>query len=476
MKGLFNIDCNNLGNNIVNAINNNLLKYEETASYLWNNYDFFISDSKKPSILNASPNIITVAIIYGMGNYNKPNELSSEFDNFRYWEDYDYTISWYDYINNDCLRKILNIKQENHILASLLFEGKYTKEAEKEFIQNNINALDWSFIKKIKNEMEQTPLFTVVTATYNLIKGNRQKTVQQCINSVREQSYKNIEHIVIDGASTDGTLDVLRKYEADDWLRVFSEPDKGIYDAMNKGIYKANGEYITFLNSDDYFCDLDAVKNVVQGLIKLKADYAYGNAVFINEKNGAELFTRNGNVNMLPFEMPYIHQTHVVKTSVMRALNGFDLSYPAAADYDITVRLHKQGYKHCAIGKTYAAFRLGGFSSESDATKQSHYDCARSFFTHYGREVGLTFSECKSLWYFQFTTTKSLAYQSQILSKISPYFTLEKKSLSIPYGESRKSKFFVGLRYIYDALFPGKGSWVYRCARKVYHGIRRVLG
>ncbi len=91
-------------------------------------------------------------------------------------------------------------------------------------------------------------LVTVVTITYNLIKSGREKYVRQCIECVHNQTYQNIEHIIIDGASSDGTLEIFKDYP---WLKVFSEPDKGIYDAMNKGVAKASGKYIVFLNSDD---------------------------------------------------------------------------------------------------------------------------------------------------------------------------------------------------------------------------------
>lgn len=97
------------------------------------------------------------------------------------------------------------------------------------------------------------PLVTVITVTYNLIKGKREKFIIQCLESVHNQRYSNIEHIVIDGASDDGTLPLLKKYESLGWIKLFSEPDTGIYDAMNKGILKANGKYVSILNSDDFF-------------------------------------------------------------------------------------------------------------------------------------------------------------------------------------------------------------------------------
>ena len=128
-----------------------------------------------------------------------------------------------------------------------------------------------------KNE-SSIPLVTVITATYNLIKSKREKFIIQCLESVHNQHYSNIEHIVIDGASDDGTLPLLKKYESLGWIKLFSEPDTGIYDAMNKGILKANGKYVSILNSDDFFHDPEGIAISVRLLEENDADYSYADA------------------------------------------------------------------------------------------------------------------------------------------------------------------------------------------------------
>jgi len=105
------------------------------------------------------------------------------------------------------------------------------------------------------------PLITVVTVVRN-----GEKTLEETILNVTNQTYKNIEYIIVDGASTDGTLDIIKKYEdrIDYWI---SEPDKGIYDAMNKGIDLATGEWINFMNAGDVFCDYEVIKKIIYDYI-----------------------------------------------------------------------------------------------------------------------------------------------------------------------------------------------------------------
>ena len=110
--------------------------------------------------------------------------------------------------------------------------------------------------------MSRLPLISIVTVSYNAA-----ATIEDAIRSVLQQTYPHIEYIVIDGGSKDGTVDLLRRYDTQisHWV---SEPDKGIYDAMNKGIALATGEYIGFLNADDFFANNDSVQKIVDHLLE----------------------------------------------------------------------------------------------------------------------------------------------------------------------------------------------------------------
>ena len=118
------------------------------------------------------------------------------------------------------------------------------------------------------------PKISIITAVRNSA-----DTVQNCIKSIRGQSYKNIEHIIIDGASTDGSVEIIKKH-SNSITRIVSEPDKGIYDAMNKGISLASGDIIGILNSDNLYADNDVLSPVAGVLSNPAVDSCYGDLVY----------------------------------------------------------------------------------------------------------------------------------------------------------------------------------------------------
>ena len=138
--------------------------------------------------------------------------------------------------------------------------------------------------------MQLQPTFSIITITYNAV-----RLVEQTLLNVLSQSYPNIEYIVIDGGSTDGTVDIIRRYESGlaYWV---SEPDKGIYDAMNKGLQKATGDYVWFINAGDTLCSSDTVQSVVSRWQKRKAlpDIIYGETNIVDEERRSLGLRRRG--------------------------------------------------------------------------------------------------------------------------------------------------------------------------------------
>ena len=274
------------------------------------------------------------------------------------------------------------------------------------------------FMEEVERRKQRQPLVTVVTVTHNLIKGGREETIRQCIESVRAQDYPHIEHIVMDGASTDGTLELLQEYASQGWIRVYSEPDKGIYDAMNKGIRKAQGEYVNFLNSDDYFHDLHGVTASMECLMKSGADYSFADARAVEQNGNAFLW--KGDLSKLLTGEHYCHQTMWIKTEVLKQLGGFDLSYRVSADSDLMIRLYAQGYRHAYVPLCFLTYRIGGFSGVNAA--QSRKEHSAAFFRHIGVRVGLTPFDCYLLWQRRFLKEMPFDVQLELISKVPAKF------------------------------------------------------
>ncbi len=183
---------------------------------------------------------------------------------------------------------------------------------------------------------------SVVTVVYNAV-----SIVEETIKSVLAQTYTNLEYIVIDGGSTDGTIDLIRKYE--DRISIFvSEPDKGIYDAMNKGIERATGNWINFMNAGDHFYSPSAVSNIFD----VPEDYSlyatvYGDAEY---RLKSFCYIRQGYECDSNHFMPFSHQAAFARADIAKK-NKFNLKYKIAADTEFFLRLNREGYslKHVSV-------------------------------------------------------------------------------------------------------------------------------
>ena len=174
-----------------------------------------------------------------------------------------------------------------------------------------------------KQSQENMPLITVVTVVRN-----GEKTLEETILSVINQTYANIEYIIIDGASTDSTLDIIKKYEdrIDYWM---SEPDDGIYYAMNKGIDLATGEWINFMNSGDSFYSNTVLQNIFENEY-IDADIIYGDTLCILSLG---FFMKKAKpLDSILSIFPFGHQASFVKTKTMKEIK-FDESYKSSGDY-----------------------------------------------------------------------------------------------------------------------------------------------
>ncbi len=206
------------------------------------------------------------------------------------------------------------------------------------------------------------PLVSVITVTYN-----RADTIEDAIRSVLAQTYPNIEYIVIDGGSTDGTLDILRRYEdrIDYWL---SEPDAGIYDAINKGIRVAHGDYIGFLNSDDYYSSNGSIATIVSVLRAGNFDAVHGNLKIVSRKNTSRVERYYRLDRFKPGYLRYgiipAHPTFYCKRSLYARIGPYKTNYRVSADSEMIIRAiigasAKLGY----IDQDLVTMRSGGISN-----------------------------------------------------------------------------------------------------------------
>lgn len=173
---------------------------------------------------------------------------------------------------------------------------------------------------------------SVVTVCYNA-----ENTIRDTIESVINQVYGDFEYVVMDGASSDGTMDIINEYKGNDHLICYSEPDSGLYDAMNKSLDRISGDYVIFMNSGDMFYDDHVLGDIAPGL---KSDIVYGDA-YKRRKDGDYTEKYKGThferMKMMLFGAFFCHQTQFTKTEVMRRY-GFREDHRITADYDFLVR------------------------------------------------------------------------------------------------------------------------------------------
>ena len=205
---------------------------------------------------------------------------------------------------------------------------------------------------------------SIITVTLN-----SELYVADCLASVKAQKYQNIEHIIIDGGSTDKTISIVNKFS--NIKKVVSEPDKGIYDAMNKGINFATGDIIGFLNSDDLYSNIEVLSSIVE---KFKSDFSldacYADLIYVDQLNVSKTirYFKSTEFKDDLFSKGWCppHPTFFVRKSVYERFGKFDLSYKIASDVDLMMRfleIHK--VKSLYVPNVWVKMRIGGTTNKS---------------------------------------------------------------------------------------------------------------
>ena len=193
--------------------------------------------------------------------------------------------------------------------------------------------------------MHMKPLFSIITVTYNA-----SSVLEPTLKSIKEQSFNDFEHLIIDGASRDNTLDIARKANIPQ-TKIFSEPDKGLYDAMNKSIAKAEGKFLIFLNAGDSFADAYTLESIAK-CITDDTDIVYGQTQVVNDKReiiGMRHLTAPTVLTANSFKrgMLVCHQAFIPRREIVPM---YDLSYRFSSDYDWCIKCLKKSRRNTYVG------------------------------------------------------------------------------------------------------------------------------
>ncbi len=205
---------------------------------------------------------------------------------------------------------------------------------------------------------------SIITVCYNSA-----KTIQDCIQSVVNQSYSNLEYILIDGQSTDNTLEIVYSFGSK-ISQVISEQDKGMYDAINKGIKLATGDIIGILNSDDMYVDELVLSEVVQKMKATNADALYADLNYVDQMDTNKVirYWKSGEYKKGSFLSGWMppHPTFFIKKDFYLQYGGYSLDLVSAADYELMLRMiHKNSAKMAYLPRVIVNMRVGGMSNSS---------------------------------------------------------------------------------------------------------------
>lgn len=203
---------------------------------------------------------------------------------------------------------------------------------------------------------------SLVTVVYNA-----QDTIGQCIESVISQNYQNLEYIIVDGGSTDNTLQIINQYRSRINILI-SEPDKGIYDAMNKGIKLATGQIVGTLNADDHFADHEVLLSIAKVFEQQDIDAVYGDLEIINQHHQIIRKWCSGQCNSSSFNLGFMppHPTFYCRRNLFEKFGFYSLEYGSAADYELMLRfIHLYKIRSFYLKKVMVKMRVGGISSKN---------------------------------------------------------------------------------------------------------------
>lgn len=223
------------------------------------------------------------------------------------------------------------------------------------------------------------PEVTIITPTSNIVDKGQADDFTLLVNLLDRQTYEFVDHLIIDNASQDGTEVLLKEYKNSGFLTFYSEPDRGKFDAMNKGLLRAKGKYVAFLSCDDFYHDITGIADVVNVMEEENADFCFFPSYCCHPEGYVFQFIP---AMLNTFQVaPCPRQAMFFKKSVLNELRGFDEKFKLLADYDLVIRLVLGGYKGVLFDGNIVTCKLGEQVSKN--TTQVEAECNHIFYKNY---------------------------------------------------------------------------------------------
>lgn len=224
------------------------------------------------------------------------------------------------------------------------------------------------------------PILTIIITTYNLFENEQDQSFQLLVSLLKLQTLKNIELLIIDNNSTDGTIDLLNKYKTEGVLDFYSEKDGGKFDGYNRGIKKAKGKYISFLTADDFYHDIMGLEAVINAMEKDNVEYSYSPTYCRHTQGFTFLYVPS--IHNVFQVMPGPRQCMIFRKTLLEELNGFDTDFKYMSDYDLMIRIiMKNKYRGFYINRNFTTYKLGKTIAENEMA--SRQDAKNIFIKNY---------------------------------------------------------------------------------------------
>lgn len=262
------------------------------------------------------------------------------------------------------------------------------------------------------------PLISIITPTYNIIENGLTDEFNLLVNLLDKQTYPNVEHIIIDKASTDDTQLLLKDYKNKGYIHFFSEPDSGKYQALNKGIMHAKGKYIAFVSCDDFFHDITGIAEVIELMEENNADFSFAPAYCIHPEGFVFLF-EPAIYNAFQV-MPCSRQAMFFKKSVLEKEGYFDEKFKIMGDFDMIMRLMLKRYKPLRIAKNYTTYRLS--EKTMSYPERAEAECRAIYIKNFRNIFPLTNPIVDNI-------VKYSEFPPALLEKLSAFYPPEDKQL-----------------------------------------------